>query len=209
MPTLNLSIGVSGLGGSITRNTPRTADGGGTNEIGVAVGEAGSLTTRSTDTTGTITMSDAGHGITTGQNVDVFWSGGVQYDVTVGTVSGTSVPISGGSGDVLPSSSTAVVVSPRVTFNCAIDGDELSLLSMQQFFADQTITTKTHIQFLDSGSAEIAEIDVDALTPRVYDITGGDSNPFTGNPITSAVVSNGSTTGAGTFKLLWVQDSTP
>jgi len=209
MPTLNNSVSVSGLGSSITRSTPRTTDGGGSNEVVVAVGAAGSLTTRTTDTTGTVTMTSGSHGITTGQNVNIFWSGGVQYDVTVGTVSGTAVPFSGGSGDVMPIATTAVVVSPRLTFNCSVDGDSLSLLAMQQFFADQTVSTKSHIQFLDSGSAAIAEIDLDALTPKVYDIAGGDSNPFTGNPITSAIVSNGSTTDAGTLKLLWVQDSTP
>ena len=74
----------------------------------------GELTLRTDDNTGTITMNDAGHGITTGAKVDVYWAGGVQYNVTVGTVSGASVPIDLGSGDDLPSEDTAVVVSVQV-----------------------------------------------------------------------------------------------
>ncbi len=211
MPTLNHAVSVAGLGGSISQVTPRTADGGGSNEITVPVGQDGSLTTRTNDTTGTVTMDSGSHTITTGMNVGLYWSGGNAYDVTVGTVSGTSVPITvaGAESTALPVTSTAIVVSPSVTFNCAIDGDELSLLAMQQYFASTSETASSHIQFLDSGSSEIAEVDLAALTPRTYDITGGDTNSFTGNPITSAIVSNGSTTNAATFKILWVQDSTP
>lgn len=212
MPTLNLVIGVNGLGASINRSTPRTADGGGVVEIAVPVGKAGSLTTRSDHDTGIVTMSSGSHGISSSDVVDLFWSGGARFGITVGSVSGTSVPIGGddsGTGDVLPASSTAVVVSPRVAFNASIDGDELSAIALQQSFLVSTETAESRVSLRDTGAAEIEGLTLAANTPRLFDITGGDTNVFTGNPITNGFVSNGSTTNAGTLKIVWVQDTTP
>ena len=209
MPTLNYSVSVSGLGGNIAQSLPRSANAGGIREVDLPVGKAGSLTTRTDNNTGTITMSDAGHGIATGAKVDVYWNGGVQYNVTVGTVVGTSVPIDLGVGDNLPGASTAVVVSVRSQINLDIDGDALVLLAIKQKFNSNTITADSHIDFQDSGSAEIAELDMEANGPQVWDIAGGSANPFTGNSITKAFASNGSATDAATLQLLWLQDSTP
>ncbi|MBK9128182.1 MAG: hypothetical protein IPM13_10320 [Phycisphaerales bacterium] len=73
-------------------------------------GKRGTLTTRTSDTAGTLTM-ESGHGIATGNTIHVYWDGGKRIGVTVGTVSGTSVPISGGSGDNLPDASTPMYVA--------------------------------------------------------------------------------------------------
>ncbi len=209
MPTLNYSVTVSGLGGNIAQSLPRSANAGGIREIELPVGKAGTLTTRDDNNTGTITMGDAGHGITTGAKVDVYWNGGVQYNVTVGTVVGSSVPIDLGVGDNLPTASTALVVSVRSQVNLDIDGDNLVLLAIKQKFNSNTIESDSHIDFQDSGSAQVAEVDLEANGPQVWDIAGGSANPFTGNPITKAFASNGSTTEVATLQLLWLQDSTP
>jgi hypothetical protein len=209
MPTLNYSVAVSGLGGNIAQNIPRSANAGGIREVELPPGKPGTLTTRADSNTGTITMNDAGHGITTGAQVDVYWAGGVQYNVTVGTVVGTSVPIDLGSGDDLPSEDTAVVVSPRTQINLDIDGDALVLLALKQKYNPNTIETDSHIYFLDAGGSQVAEVDLEANGPRVWDIAGGSENPFAGSPITKAFASNGSTTETATLQLLWLQDSTP
>jgi hypothetical protein len=75
----------------------------------------GSLTTRTDADTGEITMSTqiAPHGITTGEIVDVVWSRGWRLGMTVGTVSGNSVPIDGGEGDDLPTVASAQVFIPQ------------------------------------------------------------------------------------------------
>lgn len=209
MPTLNYSVTVSGLGGNIAQSLPRSANAGGIREIELPLGKAGTLTTRNDNNTGTLTMADAGHGITTGSKVDVYWNSGVQYNVTVGTVVGSSVPIDLGVGDNLPIASTAVVVSVRNQINLDIDGDNLVLLAIKQKFNSNTIESDSHIDFQDSGSAQVAEVDLEANGPQVWDIAGGSANPFTGNPITKAFASNGSTTEVATLQLLWLQDSTP
>lgn len=212
MPTLTLNMTINGLGETISRTIRRTADGGGNCEISVPAGKAGTLSTRTDNETGTLTLG-SGHGITTGQIVDLYWPGGARYKITVGTVSGTSVPIgadNAGSGSNLPSQGTAVVCSPRVTFDCNMDGDALSAVAILQKY-DATETAMSHLSLVDSGSAEIEGIALYPNTPRVYDISYGylGSNPFTGNPIVSGVVSNGSSAQSATLHLLWTQDSTP
>lgn len=89
-------------------------------EIDVELGPAvtGTLTTRTDNETGTLTM-DEGHGITTGARLDLYWdddegtgaTAGYRRGITVGTVSGNSVPIgadNSGAGDNLPANGTAI-----------------------------------------------------------------------------------------------------
>ncbi len=209
MPTLNYSVSVSGLGGNIAQNIPRSADGGSIREVSLPVGKAGTLTTRTDVNTGQITMASAGHGITTGANVDIYWEGGVQYNATVGTVVGTTVPFDGGEGDDLPTNGTDVVVSVRQLIAIDLDGDKLALLAINQKYSNSLETANSHIAFYEGGLAEIAELDLQANTPQVFDITGGATNIFTGNPIDTAYASNGSTTDVATLQLIWLQDSTP
>jgi hypothetical protein len=208
MPTFNYSVAVSGAGGTISQSIPRTADAAGAREVSLPIGYAGTLSTRTDNNTGTVTLA-SGHAITTGANVDIYWSGGVQYDVTVGTVSVNSMPFDLGIGDNLPIATTAVVVSVRTQINLDIDGDALSLLAIMQRYASNLITSDSHINFEDASSDLIAELDLDANGPLVYDIAGGATNPFTGDPITKAFASNGSTTDVATLQILWLQDSTP
>jgi len=205
---LQYTATVSGLGLTITQPITRTADGGTPREIAVPVGYAGTLTTRTDANTGTATLG-AGHGISTGDNVDLYWAGGVQYDVTVGTVSGTSVPFDLGIGDDLPSASTALVVSKRVQVNAEIDGDNLELLALKQHYAQSNETASSHMDFQDVSNSEVVEFDLAANVPQVFDIAGGATNVFTGNPITQFFISNGSVTNAATLQLLALADSTP
>lgn len=209
--TLTIAKSASGVGGSISKNFVRTADGGGIKDIAVPAGKAGTLSTRTDNETGTLTLSN-GHGITTAMVIDLYWATGCRRGVLVGTVSVNSVPIgadNGGTGDNLPTQGTAIVASPRVAFNCAVDGDELAALAVQALSASTTETADANIEFLDDSSSSVVVIPLEINVPRIYDIEGGDTNPFTGDPIASALVSNGSSTNALTLKMLWVQDSTP
>lgn len=211
MPTLNIAVSVSGNGGVISYATPRTAEGGSNREVSIPAGKAGTLTTRTDNETGSLTLG-SGHGITTGQIIDLFWSGGARYGITVGTVSGTTVPIgadNAGSGDNLPTAATAIVASPRTLISADVDGDNLVALACQMLFASRSETAQSHASFQDASSDIIAPIDLEANSVRFYDVEGGDANPFTGDPITKIYVSNGSSAAAATFKLLWLQDPTP
>lgn len=212
MATGTLSIGVNVGGLSISRSITRSGDGTGTVEIAVPAGNAGTLTTRTDNETGSLTMSSGSHDITTGSTIDLYWTGGSRHGITVGTVSGTTVPIGAddsGTGDNLPTASTAIVADVQVPFNASIDGDELALIGMEMTYTSTNETATSHVSLVDSGDSEIAGVDLTANAPRAWDITGGDTNAFTGNPITDGVISNASSSNAATLKIAWLQDATP
>ena len=207
--TFTYNRSLTGAGKTISKSVQRTDDADLSWEISLPVAEAGQLTTRVGDTSGTITMTDAGHGIATGEVVDIYHSGGVSYGATVGTVAGTSVPFTGASGDVLPSNLTAVTVAEQVILNTNIDGDALAIIGIQADFPTQASTDAVHLDMQDSGNATIEEIDLAGREPAIYDIGGGASNVFTGNPITHCHCSQGGVTEAVTLKILSLEDATP
>jgi hypothetical protein len=209
MPTGSYSINLSIGGVNISKAINRAGDHPNPYEVSLPVGKAGSLTTRTDDDTGTITMASAEHGITTGAVVDIHWAGGVQYGVTVGTVAGTSVPFDAGSGDNLPDQSTAVVVTPRVLVNTAIDGDAIQIIGMCAEYTNIASTAAVHLDFQDAEDDSIAEIDLVANIPKVWDVAAGATNDFAGDPITKCYASNGSATEVATLKILSMEDSTP
>ena len=111
---------------------------------------ASTLTTRTTATSGTIT-APASHGVTTGATIDLVWSiysapyniAKIRRDVTVGTVSGTSIPFSGGEGDDLPAAAEIVYVP---TTNSALwdnDPDFDTTLGRERTWTG-TLTTRTN-----------------------------------------------------------------
>lgn len=171
-------------------------------EIALPVGQAGTLSTRTSDTVGEATLG-AAHGIETGDIVDIYWSGGVRYGVTVGTVAGTAVPFSLGAGDNLPTASTAIVMTKQVTFDCHIDGDDVQVFGVFLRSADSDAVG--HLDLQDSGDATIAELDLVEVDNNAtamnhaYDFAGGETNILTGNPITHGQASNGSSSDAATL----------
>lgn len=208
MPDATYGVTFSAGGISIQSSKKRTADG----QIGVQatlpVGSAGTLSTRIDDNTGILTVG-SGHGITDADTVDVYWSGGRRYGVDVTATTATTISIDLGAGDNLPAQSTPIVVTKQVQINIAIDGDELEILGLQLFYASESSTAVGHATFKDSGAAVIKEHDLNANVAVVYDITGGATNVFTGNPITAVYASNGSSSEVATLKIGGVVDATP
>ncbi len=204
-PSLNISITVSGAGGNISQTFNRSADSAINHNIAIPAAKTGTLTTRTDNDTGVITLGVSAS-ISTGAVVDVYWSTGRRYGVTVGTVSGTSCPIDLGAGDNLPSTSTAVTISPQITVVTTIDGDNLSLLSFKQHYNDTTVTSASHLDLLDDADAEVVGLTLNANEVKLYDITGGATNVFTGNIITQLKCSNKSSAAAAILQVLGVQD---
>ena len=208
------SGGISIGGPAIVRN----GSGGIALEETLVVGTACTLSTRSTDVAGTLTVA-TGHAIVTGDIIDVFFDlAGVKtvaYKCTAGTVaapsSDTSIPFTLASGDVLPAQGSAGVVGEVLVANINIDGDETGLIAITITTTDVSLRTGVHIQFQDSANDEIAEIDFVTNIPQVWDITGGSANPFTGDVIATARIGNGgsATSQTYTLKIVGVQDATP
>lgn len=209
--TINSSLTISGGSVSISSlPVSRTGSGPIGLDEALTAAKTGTLTTRTDNTTGTLTMT-AGHGLTTGQTIDLYWSTGVRYGVTVGTVSTNSVPISAGSGDNLPTASSSITAVVQTNCNVLIDGDNTKILAVCLETLDKNLRTKGHVQFRDAAGDEIAEIDLVANVPQVWDIEGGSANPFTGDVITNIRASQANSTSTETYslKIVGVQDASP
>jgi hypothetical protein len=118
---------------SIDATVSRDYEGSITHQGLLPAGKAGTLTTRTDDDTGEATLGD-GHGILTGDEVDIFWCGGCRYGVTVGTVAGNVVPFGApggeGAGDNLPAQTTALVMTKRVPIEALFTGNKLKLAAL-------------------------------------------------------------------------------
>lgn len=109
MATASIVKTASAQGKTFSYALSQTTDGALVKDPTLAAAKGGTLTTRTSDTAGTLTMS-SGHGITDGQVIDIYWSTGQVTSATVGTVATNSVPFTGATGPVLPAASTAVTV---------------------------------------------------------------------------------------------------
>jgi hypothetical protein len=210
--SLNYSISVSGSGLSVQSSIVRSASA----SIGLIeslpAAKTGTLSTRTDNTDGELTMA-AGHGITTAAVIDLYWTVGgvmgVRYGVVVGTVATNAVPISGGAGDNLPIATTPITAVLPTTANVLIDGDNTKLLAIELKTTDTTLRTAGHVSFRDAANDLIAELDLVTNTPRVYDLEGGDANPFTGDVITYIQASNANSATAASLSILGVYDASP
>lgn len=81
-------------------------------EMIVLPAQHGTLTVRTDDTDGSLTMSDPNHGIVAGQVIDLYWDSGSRYQALAGAVAGDVVPFHsvGGGGDSLPAAATEMSV---------------------------------------------------------------------------------------------------
>jgi len=137
------------------------------------VGQAGSLTTRTNNTVGTVTLTVNAVTLVTSDVADVYWSGGMRRGVVLGTVAGTSCPLTdSGSGDNLPVVNTAVVVSPTRVVNTSIVGANVKSITIDSA-SDQ------------DGAYSILASGVETLGAKL--VGGADYIWFDGNGITNPV----------------------
>ena len=116
-------------------------------EIDVPAAKPGELTTRTDNDTGTLTM-ESGHGIITGDRLDLYWDGGCRRGITVGTVAGLSVPIDLGAGDNLPLVNTEITAMVPIEQNLDLIGDDMVFLMT---FGE----AESQFVFVDSGDVEL------------------------------------------------------
>ena len=90
-------------------------------------GKQSTAWTKTDANTGTATLA-SGHGILQDDKVDVFWDGGVRYNMDAITVAGNDVTVDGGAGDDLPASDTTMVLCKITELDTDFDGDLASLI---------------------------------------------------------------------------------
>ena len=163
--------------------------------VSVLNAAAGTLTTRTDNTNGTLTLG-ANHGISNADIITIFDdnTGTVSYLATVGTVAGNSVPFTGAAGAVLPVVNSTVTVGKVVDLDVDFDGDNVRILAAQ-------MTTLGHVVFEDAGNTAIANATLTANQPWMYIDGVTASNPLTGNAVDQIRLANGNSASNGTFKL--------
>jgi hypothetical protein len=149
--------------------------------------KAGTLTTRTDNTTGTITGA-SGHGIVTADRIDLYWPGGQRRNVLVGTVAGTSIPFSGGTGDNLPAASTAVTFVKPQAEPLLIDGSSVVAILIH---SAQRATVSLKLSDL---TTEAYGRVVQAGIPWTFVKGYGDVNPIDTLAVASASLSQDSIT---------------
>lgn len=207
MPSGTYGVNVSVAGVSIQKSITRTADHPNPYEVTLPVAHAVSSWVKTDANTAAGNLA-GGHGQTDGK-FDVYWTGGRRVDVD-GTIVTNALSLDGGSGDDFPASAnTSVVVCKQVTVNTAIDGDAIKLAALSLEYSDETAASRGRLLFEDGAADDIADVSLVGNAPLVYDIDGGQTNPFTGDPITVCRASHENTSLAATLKIVSLEDSTP
>jgi hypothetical protein len=207
MPQGTYGVSLQAGGVSIQSTAVRSGDGVIGIEASLPAAVAGTLTTRTDDDTGVVTV--ASHSILDTDTVDVYWSGGMRKDVDVTGVTATTISINLGTGTNLPIATTPVTIVKQVTINVSIDGDALEILGLRMEYTDASLTSAGRILFEDAAGDDIADLALTGNQPLVYDIEGGASNPFAGDPITVAKASHSNSSSPATLKICGIVDSTP
>ena len=194
------STSIISVGGvTMTSTVTRTADA----QIGVdpslPAAKSGALTTRTGDSAGTMTL-ESGHGIQTGDVIEVYWEGGMRYRVTVGTVSGTSVPFSAGSGDALPAQGTSVTASKHTELDIDVEASRVKWFSVQ---CDKPAC----LHLYDDTDTLILSLPLPAGEDWTWRSGGTVANPFGDNAIAKALASQSSSSATATLKIGILYDS--
>ena len=190
-------------GKTFPRNATITAEATLAREITLPVAKVGQLTTRTDADTGTLTMN-TGHGITTGQIIDIYWEEagvrGNRRGVTVGTVSVDSVPFGAigveGSGDALPTNLTAVTVQ-------VVDTETLDLVGNNTEAYAVYMSGPGTVVFLSSGGAELDyHVSLaDGAWSFSWDNENGYTNPLAGDTVASIRITQRESTTARTARV--------
>ena len=165
--TINSTVGVAGF--SFSGLTTIEDESSTSQDFYVPKALSGELDTRTDDNTGIITLP-TGHGASVGDVIDVSWSGGSRQDMSVTAVSGDDVTIDGGTGDVLPAVTTAMVYSKTITSTLAFDADDLDVVACQLEGAGT-------FRFM-SSSAVLVTYSLVAGSPWIWHSESGFPNPI-------------------------------
>ncbi len=176
-------------GKTIVGNLVTEASGEIAHVVTIGAAEAGELTTRTSDTAGVITV-DAEASAITGAKADIFWTGGLRYNVDVDSVVGDAVTFSGGSGDDLPDADTAVTICEPVVLDTDFDGSKVQILAAQS-------SQRGHLLFRDSNGDNAYAAQILAASPLFH---LGNTH-LEGDGIDELRVSNASGTAASAFTI--------
>jgi hypothetical protein len=183
---INLTYRIGGA--TVDAVIDRTEEQGATTQIPLPAGVPGTLTTRTDDDTGVVTVA-SGHGITTSDTVTLFWAGGIRRRMAVTATTATTISIDLGSGDNLPLQSSVCVISKEVITALGHDGDDLAIFVVH-------CVNRLMADIRDADPATIVALDIAARESWAYISGFSGTNPFATETLVTAVLANGGTTAA-------------
>ncbi len=193
---LTATVQIGGM--SISLNAERTEEGVVLHSPPLTAGQVGTLSTRTSNTAGIATLA-SGHGITTGDVVDVYWSGGVAYGGTVSADDATTITFAGLSGDVLPTQDDAIVVGKVTTIDTDFDGDAVEMAALG-------LDKRGHVHFTKNDGTSIMAQELTAYEGWSWVKDQGISNPLAGNLVGKILASCGEAS-AGALQVAVLYDS--
>ena len=185
------SFALSGaLAGKSMSGTIRRTGTGETNaESTLNAAVASTLSTRTDNTNGTLTLP-SGHGLVTG-TFDLYFTNGIRRTVS-GTVTANSMAITLGTGDNLPAANATVNVSVPVTVDFDSTGSTIILAAVaQQRRASITFQTVAPAAIF---SLDLGRVDETTAEPWLWASGGNVASPFTSD-VAQLQLSNGSSVG--------------
>ena len=125
--------------------------------------------------TGTITSAGAtlgaGHGLTEGKVITIYWSSGRRFGVTVDSVNGCDIVFSSGKGDALPPDGTAILVAVERSLVARFSGAELVALLM-------SCPSRACVRFMASDESLMLVADLAANEPWAWWNKGSTEDPI-------------------------------
>lgn len=166
-------------------------------QVSLPVAATGTLTTRTDDNTGVITLA-SGHGLTTGDVVDIYWSGGYRRGMAA-TVATNALTIDAGAGTVLPIATTAVKVGKVHDVTCPVASSLIQILAA-------IATGRCVLDFLDGSNASLLAIELEANNSYIWHASSGVTNPIAGT-VAKIRISNGISTAVNALKIGLLKNS--
>ncbi|MBI5864321.1 MAG: hypothetical protein HZB38_07425 [Planctomycetes bacterium] len=187
MPTSNLTVSGDIGGVAVNSSFSRTATGQIAHDVTLNAAKTGTLTTRTDNTSGIATL-EAGHGITAGNVVDLYWTGGRRYNVNATAVATNDVTFSGGTGDNLPVATTALTMAKQQTIDTDFVGNLLVAIGA-------LAAARAHISFYESLTLRLS-VDLTANELWFWVNGGTAANPLAAASVTHIIASQAGTTAA-------------
>uniref|UniRef100_A0A6M3K2V3 Uncharacterized protein n=1 Tax=viral metagenome TaxID=1070528 RepID=A0A6M3K2V3_9ZZZZ len=178
--TVAETIKVGGV--SFPESRTLTGDAAIVHDLNANAANAAALSTRTSDTAGTLTMTSSSHTIETGDRIDIYWSGGQARGATVGTVNGNSVPFTLATGDVMPTEDTVVTACVALKLDLGVLGTNVVAIAL--YGAGRST-------FVFAGADNVEDLGqvVGAGTVWTWTEDDGTTNPITADTITKVFAS--------------------
>lgn len=161
-------------------------------EASIPAATAGTLTTRTSDTAGIITVTS--HSFSVNDIIDIYWSDGSCRTATISAEDTTTLTFSGALGTVLPAQDDAVTCNEQVVLPFNLVGADCTALVV---FTAQ----KGTIILKDAGGEELVLNLATGGTVYAWWTGNGVTNPITGDTIITVTFSHDYITAAAAMRI--------